>query len=145
MDVVEKIVQKFSFVIEEYRDFTWTINTGIDHFTGIRNYMVSEETELIQVLQDIELVYASKIDAFLKQYSDISNLDRALNSEHIKIGHLMSPEDYIRPIIIAKLTKNQDFEKVADLHYNDYRKEYFLDLEEGPRKIREAIDYLKAQ
>src|ERR1700729_3309790 len=34
VDVVEHIIQKYFYILEGYRDFTWTLNTRIDYFTS---------------------------------------------------------------------------------------------------------------
>jgi hypothetical protein len=143
LDVVEKIVQKYVFVLDQYRDLTWTLNTTIDHFTGFKEYAVRDEGALYDLLSEVKQVYSSKIDAFLKQYSEIKNMDRALNVEHAKIGYMTNTDDYIRPIIIAKLTGNKDFDKVAEWYYKKYVEDYYLDTEEGPNKIKEVINYLQ--
>jgi len=143
IDDIEKIIQKFIFVLEQYKEFTWTLNISIDHFGAFKSHPISDENSIHDLVKEVKDVYSNQVDAFLKKYSQISNLDQALNVDHIKIENITNLDDFIRPIIIAKLNNNKDFDKVCEWYYRKYTEEYPLDPDEGPNKIKEAINYLR--
>jgi hypothetical protein len=144
LDKVEQIVQKHVFVLEQYKDTAYTINTGIEHFTGVKEYDIRTEVQLYEVLRQVMDVYSSKVDFFLKYYSDIKNLDKALNDERLALNKLVEPDNRIRAMIIARLNGNRDFEKIAEGYYQSYVQEYDQGAGDEARRLRETIDYLKA-
>ncbi|MHA4808140.1 hypothetical protein ACX0G9_08530 [Flavitalea flava] len=144
IDKVEQIVQKHVLVMEKYKDITYTFNVGIEHFTGIKEYEIRTEEELHKLLRQIKEVYANEVDTFLRHYSEIGNLNKVLNEENRKINVINEPDNYIRSIIIARLNGNPNFSEVAEGYFNKYLKEYSLDIEDGPNRIRETINYLNS-
>ena len=143
IDRVEEIVQKHVFVLEQYKDAAYSINIGIDHFTGIKEYEVTTEDQLCEVLNQIKDIYSSKIELFLKRYSDIKNLNDALNDERALTNKMVEPDNRIRAIIIAKLSNNPNFEFIADNYYESYINEYDQGTGNEAKRIRATIDYLK--
>jgi hypothetical protein len=143
IDTIEKVIQKFILVLEQYKEVTWTLNTSIDHFTPFKNFSIIDYSSINDVVKIVKNIYSSEIDIFLKRYSQINNLDQALNVEHIKIENMTNLDDYIRPIIVAKLNNNKEFDKVCEWFYKKYVEDYPLDIEDGPNKINEAISYLR--
>jgi hypothetical protein len=143
IDEVEKIVQKLVFVMEKYRDAAYTINTGIEYFTGVKEYEIFTEEQLYHLLESFKEVYTTKVDVFLRECSDIKNLDQVINDQEKVINNLIEPDNRIRSIIIAGINKNPHFQKIADKYYQNYVEEYNLDPG-GANRIRETIDYLKS-
>ena len=144
LDKVEQIVQKHVFVLEQYRDTAYSINTGIEHFTGVKEYEIRTEEQLYEVLRQIRDVYSSKADFFLNHYSDIKNLDEALNDERLALNKMVEPDNRIRAMIIARLNGNRNFGMIAEEYYQSYIREYDQGTGDEARRIRETIDYLKA-
>jgi hypothetical protein len=144
LDEVENILQQYVFILEKYRDFTWTLNIPIEHFTCFKEYAFDKKELLLDLLHEIEQVYSTNIDDFLKSNSSVDKLDVSLNINPSKLGYMTTPEDFIRRIIIAKLAGNTSFDDVADWYYKKYVEDYFLDTEEGPNKISEVTSFLRA-
>lgn len=142
-DAVENIVQKHVVVLEKYKDVAYTTNTGIEYFTGTKEYEIRTESELRAFLSFVMELYSSRVESFFKLYSIISNLDNALNIEKLKLNKLIEPDNCIRSIIISRLSKNPNFEMIAESYYRWYVAEYNSDLETGPTRIRQTIDYLQ--
>jgi hypothetical protein len=140
---VEEVAQNIIFVVEKYKDIAYTINTGMLYFTGVREYVVETQTELYRLVNNIKDLYSSRVDEFLGHFLNIGNLDIALNKEKASINKMIEPDNGIRSLIIAKLNSNPDFDKLAEEYYQWYLREYYLDVEDGPRKIKNAITYLK--
>jgi|GEM_PF-3644690 len=143
-DEVEQIVQKYVFVLEQYKDVAYSINTGIEYFTGVKEYEIRTEEQLYDVLHQIKDAYSSKVDFFLRQYSDIKNLDEALNDEKLALNKMVEPDNRIRAMIIAKLNGNRNFEMIAEEYYRSYVHEYDQGTGDEAKRIRATIDYLKA-
>jgi hypothetical protein len=140
---VENIIQNFIFVHDKYREFTWTLNAPIEYFTGVKEYDIRNQEEMEAFVDQIKNAYSSQIEPFLNMYSSVKNLDTLLNAKFTNVQYMANPANHIRPIIIAKITSNENFEKVAAHYLKKYTEDYYLDTDEGPNKIREVIGFLK--
>lgn len=119
-DVVEDIVQKYIFILPQYKDKTMTINTPYEFFTGVDEFDIRELITLSAWIDSFKGVYVSQIDEFLKTYSNIIMADKAINEQKIRLNYLVEPHNCIRSMIIAKVAGNPNYKSIAKSYLDWY-------------------------
>lgn len=123
-DVVENIFHQISDFDRKHQKGTPTIGISIEDLdnslTTQKRFELSNETHINSVVQSLFDVFKNSALPFFSKYDSLSEIDNRLNScidDTSLTGGIFKGT---KSLIIAKLTKRQDFEKLLGVYQSYY-------------------------
>lgn len=138
IDEVERVFNLFSGSPPKYHAMTLTTMTPLGYFypglQGKKEYKVETAEEVRNAVQDLSAI-SGKITRFLDQHQNIKSLDATMNSDDgLHFDGSANPYRAMHALILARLAKNPEFEKLAaqyhaqSLNWNSADKKKLDDL-----------------
>jgi hypothetical protein len=117
LDEVERIFNRFSGSPPKYQAMTLTTMTPLEFFypscQGKKEYKVQTAEDIAKAVRDLSSA-GGNLNLFLDRHQDVESLDAAMNSaDGPRFDKSSDPYRAMHALILARLAKNPEFEKLA--------------------------------
>jgi hypothetical protein len=114
LDEVEAVFHKFSGTLPNYQGQSLTCSTPFK-FLSLDNtelYNVQSPGELASVIKTFSDVYDQKGESYFSSYGTSESLTKALLTQSEGFNSLITPYNYMKLLILVRLTNQGDYEKI---------------------------------
>lgn len=132
-NLVENLFHQISDFDEKYQQGTSTIGISIEDLENSSltqtRLELTNEIQINDVVNALVGLFENFAEPFFKKYNNLQTLDEKLNSDVNDTSLTGDIFKGIKSLIIAKLVKSKDFDKLQNIYYDYYKnfsKGYYL-------------------
>jgi hypothetical protein len=140
LDQVEEIFHRFSGSPAKYHAMSFTTITRLEYFTGDSGrYRVVTAEDVAAVRTPLSSVIRNKIIPFFNEHTDVSALDRSVNSLQPGIDVTQNPSGAMNAVILAHLAGHRNLDSLVAKHRTD------MELQpQAPHAYNRLVEYLES-